>query len=54
LIEVDHPPFPAQEYDELQRIVRQEAPNLVELASRVGSDWIEDAEAEALAEVTLS
>jgi hypothetical protein len=48
------PPFPAREYDELQRIVRQEAPNLTELASRVGSDWLGDGDAEALADVTLN
>jgi hypothetical protein len=54
LDEVRRPPFPAREYDELQRIVRQEAPNLIGLASGVGNDWLEDADAEALADVTLN
>jgi hypothetical protein len=53
LVAVERPSFPAREYEELQRIVRQEAPMLIELASRVGSDWLEDAEAEALADVTM-
>jgi hypothetical protein len=54
LVDVSRPPFPARESDELQRIVRQEAPNLTGLASRVGRDWLEDDEAEALADVTLN
>ena len=41
-------------YDELQRIVPEEAPRLSVLAARVGRDWLEDAEAEALSQVTLN
>ncbi|MDA0167924.1 hypothetical protein OJ998_02410 [Solirubrobacter taibaiensis] len=51
---MDRPPFPELHYDELQRIVRQEAPELVELAGSVGSDWLDDADAEALADVALN
>jgi hypothetical protein len=51
---VDRPPFPHLHYDELQRIVRQEAPELAGLASSVGNDWLDDAEAEALADVALN
>ena len=51
---MDRPPFPELHYDELQRIVRQEAPELVELAGSVGSDWLDDAAAAALADVALN
>src|SRR5687768_16784623 len=50
---VKRPEFPQPEYDELQRIVRQEAPQLSELAARVGTGWLEDAEVEVLTEVAV-
>jgi len=42
------PHFPEREYEELQRMIRHEAPQLGDLAARVGSDWLDDAEVEAL------
>jgi hypothetical protein len=51
---VDRPPFPQLHYDELQRIVRLEAPELADLAGTVGCDWLDDADAEALAIVALN
>jgi hypothetical protein len=54
VIYVNRPLFPAHEYDELQKIVWLHAPHLSELASRVGQDWLEDTEVEALSDVTLN
>ena len=34
-------------------MVRHEAPHLCDLASRVGSDWLDDAQAEALVSTAL-
>jgi hypothetical protein len=53
LISVNRPLFPAHEHDALQKIVWQHAPHLSELTARVGHDWLEDAEVEALSDVTL-
>jgi hypothetical protein len=50
---VQRPEFPQPEYDELQRIVGEEAPHLWEVAARVGTVWLEDTEVEALSDLTL-